>query len=71
MQEYAEEKFEDEFLTVGEVAKILKVDPTTVRRWIRQGSLEAVPLPLKDGGVRRRHRIRRSALNSLLLDQEK
>ena len=29
-----------ELLTVSEVAKILRVDDTTVRRWVKQGALE-------------------------------
>lgn len=32
-------------LTVGELADQLKVDDSTVRRWIGNGSLDAVELP--------------------------
>jgi len=33
---------EDEFLTVEEIAKQMKVKPFTVRDWIRKGELQAV-----------------------------
>ncbi len=36
---------ESELLTVSEVAKQLRVDDTTVRRWIKTGILEAITLP--------------------------
>ena len=32
-----------DLLTVREVARIFRVDDTTVKRWIKQGTLEAVP----------------------------
>jgi excisionase family DNA binding protein len=32
---------DDEFWTVQEVAQSLRVDPETVRRWIRSGHLKA------------------------------
>ena len=35
----------EELLTVSEVAHKLRVDETTVRRWIKCGALEAVTLP--------------------------
>jgi excisionase family DNA binding protein len=35
----------NELLTVREVAERLRVDTTTVRRWVKQGVLEAVVLP--------------------------
>ena len=44
---------DDEFLTVAEVAEILKLNPQTVRNWIDQGTLPALR-------VGRRVRIRRS-----------
>ncbi len=34
-----------ELLTVSEVADILRVDDTTVRRWVKQSAHEAVILP--------------------------
>ena len=56
---------QDETLyTVGEVAKRLRVDTTTVRRWIAIGTLEAVILPHK--GKRQAYRIRQGTLDKLL-----
>lgn len=54
----------EELLTVGEFAKQLRVDGTTVRRWIKSGALEAVCLP--HTGLRQAYRIRRSILAALL-----
>lgn len=34
-----------ELLTPGEVAKMLRVSPDTITRWIRLGRLRAVKLP--------------------------
>lgn len=53
-----------DLLTVAEVANILRVDDTTVRRWVKQGALDAVVLP----HVRERqaYRIRRETLEKLL-----
>ena len=53
-----------ELLTVAEVARILRVDSTTVRRWITQGTLEAVVLPHPN--ERQAYRIKRKTLDSLL-----
>ena len=58
MQNYAD------LLTVREVAKQLRVDDTTVRRWIKTGVLEAITLP--HVGTRQAYRIRRSTLDALL-----
>lgn len=57
-------KDEADLLTVGEVAKQLRVDDTTVRRWIKSGVLEAISLP--HSGIRQAYRIRRSTLEALL-----
>ncbi len=54
----------DELLTVREVARRLRVDDTTVRRWIKNGALEAVALPHR--GTRTAYRIRKSTLDTLL-----
>lgn len=54
----------EELLTVQEVANILRVDETTVRRWIKDGALEAIKLP--NEGKRVTHRVRRSTVNSIL-----
>jgi len=55
---------EADLLTVREVAKQLRVDDTTVRRWIKNGVLEAITLPHR--GSRQAYRIRRSTLEALL-----
>ena len=54
----------DLLLTVGEVARQLRVDLTTVRRWIKQGTLEAVTLPHR--GKRKAYRIKQATLNKLM-----
>ena len=53
-----------ELFTVHEVAKKLRVDDTTVRRWITLGILNAVTLPHQT--TRKAYRIRRSTLEALL-----
>jgi excisionase family DNA binding protein len=55
---------EADLLTVREVARHLRVDDTTVRRWIKNGVLEAITLPHR--GARQAYRIRRSTLEALL-----
>ena len=55
---------EGDLLTVREVAKQLRVDDTTVRRWIKNGVLEAITLPHR--GARQAYRIRRATLDALL-----
>lgn len=57
-----------ELLMVSEVARILRVDDTTVRRWIKSGALEAVRLPHKKD--RTPYRIKREVLNKYLGNQE-
>jgi excisionase family DNA binding protein len=54
----------EELLTVREVARRLRVDDTTVRRWIKSGALEAVTLPHR--GKRQAYRIKKSTLDALL-----
>lgn len=49
----------ESFLTVAEVAELLKLNQQTIRNWIDQGSLPAVR-------VGRRVRIRRSDLDQIL-----
>lgn len=53
-----------DLLTVGEVAKILRVDTTTVRRWVKQGALHAVILPHVNN--RQAYRIKRDTLEQVL-----
>jgi excisionase family DNA binding protein len=54
----------NELLTVAEVARILRVDDTTVRRWVKLGVLEAVVLPHQH--TRQAYRIKRETLDKLL-----
>src|SRR5450755_4695366 len=54
---------DDEFLTVAEVAAILKLNQQTIRSWIDQGSLPALR-------VGRRVRVLRRDLDQLLADAE-
>jgi excisionase family DNA binding protein len=52
----------DRLLTVQEVAGRLRVNPETIRRWLRQGKLEGAML----GGDRAGYRIAESELRRLL-----
>lgn len=52
-----------ELLTVHEVAEILRVDDTTVRRWIKAGTFEAIRLPKR--GDRESFRIKRETVDDL------
>ena len=54
----------DDLLTVHEVAKRLRVDDTTVRRWIKNGVLSAITLP--HSGKRHGYRIRQADLDTVL-----
>ena len=58
-----------DLLTVREVAKQLRVDDTTVRRWIKNGALAAISLPHR--GTRQAYRIRRSTVDALLTPIER
>jgi DNA binding domain, excisionase family len=53
-----------ELLTVHEVATELRVDDTTVRRWIKDGVFEAILLPAR--GTRQAYRIKRETVDTLL-----
>jgi len=55
-----------ELLTVSEVARILRVDDTTVRRWVKLGALKAVTLPHVNS--RQGYRIKRETLDKVLGD---
>jgi excisionase family DNA binding protein len=55
---------DSELLTVGEVADLLRVDATTVRRWVKHGTLAAVTLPHLN--KRAAYRIRRETIDTLL-----
>lgn len=63
-EEVTPEQEIDLLLTVREVARQLRVDDTTVRRWLKNGSLEAITLPHK--GKRCAYRIRQATLDKLL-----
>jgi len=54
----------EELLTVREVARRLRVDDTTVRRWIKNGSLEAITLPHR--GKRSAYRVKKSTMDRLM-----
>ena len=46
-----------ELLTIRQVAKILNVHPTTLRRWDKKGKLKAIRVGTRRGvGERRYHR---------------
>ena len=53
-----------DLLTVSEVAEILRVDDTTVRRWVKQGVLDAIILPHIN--ERQGYRIKRETIEKLL-----
>ncbi|MGO9957193.1 MAG: helix-turn-helix domain-containing protein [Solirubrobacteraceae bacterium] len=55
---------DDEFLTIAEVAAILKLNQQTIRNWINQGSLAALR------SIGRRVRVVRRDLDQLLADAE-
>jgi excisionase family DNA binding protein len=50
--------------TVSEIAQRLRVDDTTVRRWIKQGALSAIVLP--HVGERQAYRVTDETLEALL-----
>jgi excisionase family DNA binding protein len=58
------EESREELLTVHEVARRLRVDDTTVRRWIKSGAMEAIALPHK--GKRQAYRVKKTTLDALL-----
>jgi excisionase family DNA binding protein len=59
---------DNDLLTVSEVARILRVDNTTVRRWAKKGVLEVVILPHVN--ERQAYRIKRETLNKVLGEQQ-
>ena len=63
------EEKESDLLTVAEVARRLRVDDTTVRRWIKNGVLDAIVLP--HVRTRMAYRVRQSTLDALFTPAEK
>ena len=57
-------KSKSDLLTVAEVAHMLRVDDTTVRRWVKQGALDAIVLPHTN--LRQVYRIRRETLEEVM-----
>lgn len=59
-------------LTIAEVALIVRVDQSTVRRWIKNGYLTAVQLPRMGRGTRANYRVKRRMLDILIngLDEQ-
>jgi hypothetical protein len=55
--------------TIPEVARILRVDGTTVRRWAKLGAIEIIVLPGRPGGSRHAYRIDGATLDRLLQAQ--
>ena len=55
----------DRYLTIPEVAELLKVHPRTVRRWIKAGKLKATALPGR-GSVGVEYRISEADLQAFL-----
>jgi excisionase family DNA binding protein len=53
-----------DLLTIAEVAIILRVDGTTLRRWVKQGTLDAVILPHVN--ERQAYRVKRETLDAIL-----
>jgi excisionase family DNA binding protein len=54
----------NDLLTIQEVADILRVDATTVRRWVRDGVLEGISLPHR--GKRTAYCVKRETVEALL-----
>lgn len=52
-----------ELLTVREVAHILRVHDSTVRRWIKDKNLSAIPLPSR---LRSTKRVRKADIDALI-----
>lgn len=63
-EEQEEDIQESGLMTVREFASRLRCDTTTVRRWIADGTLEAVTLPHRN--QRRAYRIKQETLDKLL-----
>ena len=58
---------DNSLLTVNEISEVLRVNPTTVRRWIKSGALGAVSLP--HANKRCAYRVKKETLKKLLESQ--
>lgn len=54
----------EDLLTVREVARALRVDETTVRRWIKEGVMEAIRLPHRS--KRMGYRVNQTTISGIL-----
>lgn len=54
----------NDLLTVAEVARALRVDEATVRRWVKLGALEAIILPHVN--TRQGYRVKKETLQKIL-----
>lgn len=54
----------DDLLTVSEVGDVLRVDDTTIRRWIKNGAIDAIVLPHVN--ERQAYRVKRSTLDAII-----
>jgi excisionase family DNA binding protein len=54
----------EDLLTVAETAKILRTHSSTVRKWIKEGTLRAIKLP--HPGKRTTYRVARSTIDELI-----
>lgn len=59
----------EELLTLDQAAKILKVEPQTLRRWDRQGILKAVRVGTRRGVGDRRYR--KQVIEAYISDRRK
>lgn len=57
-------------LTLHQVAMTLQVDDTTVRRWIKNGALEAVTLPTTPNAKRQSYRVKPETMQRLINPEE-
>lgn len=55
---------QDQLMTVTEVAQRLRLDATTIRRYIKNGLMDAIALPHR--GKRQAYRIKQATLTALL-----
>lgn len=68
MGDFMSSVFEDDLLTPDEVATVLRVHPSTVRHWLRNGTISGIVLTVgeKKGRERRWYRVPRTIVEHLL-----